>query len=99
MQDQSGRTVSFQYTKGILSGATNANGNQSTFAYTSAGSAAGLLTAESAPPVTLRCGRLSTQAGRVASQADSLGNEMTLAWAAGSGSDAHQACGVHPYVG
>jgi len=82
VQDQSGRSVTFQYTSGTLTGFTDANGNQTAYAYTASGGVNGLMTAETRAAGNKPFTQTFDGSGRVATQADSFANTMTLAYSA-----------------
>jgi RHS repeat-associated protein len=80
VQDQAGRVVSFQSSNGNLASSTDANGNTATYAYTSAGGMNGLMTAETKPAGNKPFTQTFDTQGRVATQADSFANAMSLAY-------------------
>ncbi len=78
--DQSGRSVSYGYTGSDLTQFTNANGKITTYAYTTSGGLSGLMTSTMLPLGNKPLSQTFDSIGRVASQADSLGNTTTLTY-------------------
>jgi RHS repeat-associated protein len=85
VSDSAGRTVSYTYTGGNLTGFVDANGHKHTYAYTSANGVAGLLTGETRPLGNTPYTSTFDNLGRVATQADSSGNATAFTYDQPSG--------------
>lgn len=85
VKDQTGRSVAFAYDGISLVGATDANGKQTTFSYTGSGAMLNLMAGSRRPAGNQPFTQTYDAAGRVATQADSFLNTMTLSYAAGGG--------------
>jgi RHS repeat-associated protein len=80
VQDQAGRSVSFEYAGGILSASTDANGKRSSYATTSAGGLAGLITATTMPLGNKPFTQQYDSQGRVSTQSDSFANPFNFTY-------------------
>lgn len=80
VQDQSGRAVSFAYTGANLTAFTNANSKVTAYTYTSGGGLNGLLTKQTDPVGNTPFTQTFDSSGRVATQQDSHGNSMQMAY-------------------
>jgi YD repeat-containing protein len=76
--DQTGRSISFNYSSGNASQFTDANGNVTNYSYSAGG---GLLASEARPAGNVPFTQKFDATGRVASQADSSGNATTFNYA------------------
>src|SRR5262249_1243951 len=95
VQDQAHRSVSFEYSGGLLTAGTDANANRTTYPYTAAGGRNGFMTTAVRPRGNSPFTQQFDSQGRVASQADSFSNAMTLTYSAGTnGATTNEPLGV-----
>ncbi len=80
VQDQAGRNVQFENTAGNLTALTDENGKRASYAYGTAGSLTGLLTARTRPAGNKPFSQAFDIQGRVSQQTDAAGNALNLAY-------------------